>query len=61
MAGKILLINQGPAMIVERLAVLLKEAGIETAVVEPAAKQIKLEKDDVSIFVLFTGDFVYDA
>lgn len=61
MAGKILLINQGPAMIVERLAVLLKEAGIETAVVEPSAKQIKLEKDDVSIFVLFTGDFVYDA
>ena len=61
MAGKILLINQGPAMIVDRLAALLKEAGIESAIVEPVKKQIDLEKNDVNVLVLFTGDFVYDA
>ena len=61
MAGKILLINQDQAMMVNRLAALLKEAKIETAIVGPVIRQIEREKDNVSILVLFTGDFVYDA
>ena len=61
MAGKILIINQGTALMVNRLVSLLKEAEIESAVVEPLIEKIDPVKDDVKIFVFFTGDFVYDA
>ncbi|MCR5347368.1 MAG: response regulator [Fretibacterium sp.] len=61
MAGKALLINQGSALMINRLAALLKEAHVETAVVEPDIAAIMPEKNSSDIFVLFTADFVYDA
>ncbi len=61
MAGKILLINQGTALMINRLAALLKDAGIGIAVVDPDIAAVDREKDSVDVFVLFTGDFVYDA
>ena len=61
MAGKILIINQGTSLMVNRLVSLLKEAEIESAVVEPLIEKIDPAKNDVDIFVFFTGEFVYDS
>ena len=60
MAGKVLLINQGTMLMVNRLGTLLKEADIEYAVVEPLIAEIEPNKNNTDIFVFFTGDFVYD-
>ena len=61
MAGKILIINQGTMLMVNRLVSLLKEAEIEPAVVEPDIDQVGAEMGDSDVFVFFTGDFVFDT
>ncbi len=61
MASKVLLINHGAAMMTNTLASSLKDTGIETVRVEPELERIEAEKNDVDVFLLFAGDFVYDA
>ncbi|MCR4818509.1 MAG: response regulator [Fretibacterium sp.] len=61
MAGKILVINQGTALMVNRLVSLLKEAEIDSAVVEPVVRKIDSAKGGVDVIVFFTGDYVFDA
>ena len=61
MKGKVLIINQGPSLMVNRLVALLKELEIVAVVVEPVTMQIETQKGNTDIFVFFTGEFVYDA
>lgn len=61
MAGKVLLINHGAALMTNALVSSLKSAEIETVRVEPEIEHIEPEKDDADVILLFAGDFVYNA
>ena len=61
MPGKILLINRGSALMVNRLASLLEVAGIGTYVVEPLPEDIERLKYDADAIVLLAGSFIYNA
>ncbi|MBE7009080.1 MAG: response regulator [Ruminococcaceae bacterium] len=61
MAGKVLLINHGAAMMTNTLVTNLKGMEIETLRVEPEIEKIEPEKDGVDVVLLFAGDFVYDS
>ena len=61
MAGKILLIHRGNAMMANTLKSLMKEAEIETIRVEPDIDKAAREIGDANAVMLFAGDFVYDS
>ena len=61
MAGKVLLINHGSALMTNTLVSSLKNAGVETVCVEPALEKIDPEKNEADVFLLFAGDFIYDS
>ncbi len=61
MAGKVLLINHGAALMTNTLIASLKEAEISAVHVEPQIEKIEPEKADTDVFLLFAGDFVYDS
>lgn len=61
MAGKVLMINQGAALMVNRLIAILKEMGVESTLVDPVVDKIESEKEDAEVFVFFTADFVYSS
>ena len=61
MLGKILLINKGTALMLNRLSDILKSSDVKTVVVEPVINAIELERSNANILVLFTGDYIYDA
>ncbi|MBE7005190.1 MAG: response regulator [Ruminococcaceae bacterium] len=61
MAGKVLLINHGSALMTNTLIASLKGSEIDTVRVEPEIEKIEPEKDGADVFLLFAGDFVYDA
>ncbi len=61
MAGKVLLINHGSAMMTNTLVASLKSMEIETVRVAPEIEAIDSEKDSADVFLLFAGDFVYES
>lgn len=61
MAGKVLLINHGSALMTNTLVSSLKNAGVETVCVEPLLEKIDPEKNDADVFLLFSGDFIYES
>ncbi|MBQ9458982.1 MAG: response regulator [Oscillospiraceae bacterium] len=61
MAGKVLLINHGAAMMTNTLVSSLKSMEIETVRIEPVMDKIEAEKEGVGVILLFAGDFVYDS
>ena len=61
MAGKVLLINHGSALMTNTLVSSLKNVGVETVCVEALMEKIDPEKNDVDVFLLFAGDFIYDS
>jgi CheY-like chemotaxis protein len=61
MAGKVLLINHGNALMANTLTNLLKELEIETVRVEPDVDKAAPEMGGADVVVLFAGDYVYDA
>ena len=61
MAGKILVISRGTALLPDALLSSFKGSDITAVQVEPTIKAIEPEKDNTNIFVLFAGDFVYDS
>ncbi len=61
MAGKVLLINHGNALMANTLKNLLKEADVETVQVEPELDKITPEADGADALMLFAGDFVYNS
>jgi len=61
MAGKVLLINHGNALMANTLTNLLKESEIETIRVEPEMGKVTDEVSKADAVMLFAGDFVYDA
>ena len=60
MSKKILLINQNAVLMTGRLIPLLKSSEVECVSVGPNAEKIIHEKDNADIFVLLTGDFIYE-
>ncbi|MBO4915697.1 MAG: response regulator [Oscillospiraceae bacterium] len=61
MAGKVLLINHGAALLTDALVSSLKSVDITAIPVEPDIELIRRQKDGTDIFVLFAGDYMYDA
>ncbi len=61
MAGKVLLINHGAAMMTNTLVSSLKGMEIETIRVEPDIEKIEPVKNGADVVLLFGGDFVYDS
>ena len=61
MAGKVLLINRGSAMMTNTLISSLKSMRISTLQVEPLMERIQPWKDQADVILLFAGDFVYDS
>ena len=61
MAGKVLLINHGSALMTNTLVSSLKNVGVSTLCVEPLLEKIDPEKNDSDVFLLFAGDFIYDS
>ena len=61
MAGKVLLINHGSALMTNTLVSSLKNAGIETDCVEPMLEKIDPKKNEADVFLLFAGDFIYES
>lgn len=61
MAGKVLLINHGAALLTDALVSSLKSVDITAIPVEPEIELIRRQKDDTDIFVLFAGDYMYDS
>lgn len=61
MAGKVLLVNHGNALMANTLKNLLKEMEIETVHVEPDMNKAAQEIGNADAVMLFAGDFVYDS
>ena len=61
MAGKVLLINHGNALMANTLTNLLKESEIETVRIEPEMGKVTDEVSKADAVMLFAGDFIYDA
>ncbi len=61
MAGKVLLVNHGNALMANTLTNLLKESEIETVRVEPEMDKVTNEAGKADAVMLFAGDFIYDA
>ena len=61
MAGKVLLINHGNALMANTLTNLLKESEIETIRIEPEMDKVTDEVSKADAVMLFAGDFIYDA
>ena len=61
MAGKVLLINHGNALMANTLTNLLKESEIETIRIEPEMGKVTDEVSKADAVMLFAGDFIYDA
>ena len=61
MAGRVLIINHGAALMTNTLMSSLKNAEIEAVRVEPVLEKIDPQKNDADIFLLFAGDFIYES
>lgn len=61
MAGKVLLINHGAALLTDALVSGLKGMDITAVPVEPKIDQIKVAQSDADAFVLFAGDYIYES
>ncbi len=61
MAGKVLLINHGAALLTDALISNLRAGDVATVQVEPEIAKIEAEKNDTDIFLLFAGDFIYES
>ncbi len=61
MAGKVLLINHGAALMANTLSNLLREMEIDTIRVEPSIDKITPEMHGANALMLFAGDFVFDS
>lgn len=61
MAGKVLLVNHGNALMANTLTNLLKESEIETVRIEPEMGKVTDEVSKADAVMLFAGDFVYDV
>lgn len=61
MAGSVLLINRGAALMTDALVSGLKSSGIQTTLVEPNIEKIRAQKDSADVFLLFAGDFIYQT
>ncbi len=61
MAGKVLLINHGAALMTDALISSLKGSDIQTVQVEPAIEKIESEKRDTDVYLLFAGDYIYES
>jgi len=61
MAGKVLLVNHGNALMANTLKNLLKEMEIETVHVEPDMNKAAQEIDSADAVMIFAGDFIYDS
>lgn len=61
MAGKVLLINHGAALMTDALISSLKASDIKSAQVEPDISKIAPEKNDTDVFLLFAGDYVFES
>ncbi len=59
MAGKVLLVNHGNALMANTLASLLKESEIETIRVEPEMDKVTQEVGNANVVMIFAGDFIY--
>lgn len=61
MAGKVLLINHGAALLTDSLVSGLKSVDIAAIAVEPDIEQIRAEQGNADAFVLFAGDYIYES
>ncbi len=61
MAGKILLINHGAALLTDSLVSALRGMDIEVAQAEPSIESIGAEKETTDVLLLFAGEFMYDS
>ncbi len=61
MAGRVLLINHGNALMANTLKNLLKEMEIETIQVEPDVDKIMPEIAGSGAIMIFAGDFVFES
>ncbi len=59
MAGKVLLVNHGNALMANTLTNLLKESEIETIRVEPEMDKVTGEVGKADAVMIFAGDFIY--
>ena len=58
MAYKILMINQGDALMTDTLETALHKNGIVTVCVEPETENIRHEKNDSDMILLLAGDYI---
>ncbi len=61
MAGKVLLINHGAALLTDTLISGLKSLDVPVVRVEPTVEEIEPEKDSTDVFLLFAGSYMYDT
>ncbi len=61
MAGKVLLVNHGNALMANTLTNLLKEAEVETLRVEPEMEAVTAGVGKADAVMVFAGDFVYET
>ncbi len=61
MAGKVLLINHGAALMTDALMSSLRSSDIQTVQVEPVIEKIEPEKRDTDVYLLFAGDYIYNS
>ena len=61
MAGKVLLINHGAALLTDTLISGLKSVDVPVVRVEPLIDQIEPEKDSTDVFLLFAGSYMYET
>jgi CheY-like chemotaxis protein len=61
MAGKVVVINKGAALMADTLVTMLKDAGNEAIKILPHIEEIAAEREDADIYMLFAGDVVYSS
>ena len=61
MAGKIMIIHEGAAFMISSIETNMKAAGFEVVQSIPNVEEITSKKEDVDMYLLFAGDYLYDS
>ena len=61
MAGKIMMINEGAPFMIDSLDTNMKASGFVTVRAQPDIEEISSKKEDVDMYLLYAGDFLYNV
>ncbi len=61
MAGKIMIIHEGATFMIGSLESNMKAAGYDIVQAMPNVEEITNKKEDVDMYLLFAGEFLYDS